>query len=110
MLQTYLEGEAERRTASSFLTMAEAGELGHWEIVQTMSKTVGEDDVAQLADWAVEIQREHFDGVRDSSVNSLRRRRAPTSNGGDLEIGFDGGVVAQALVTPGVVVEATDGA
>ena len=59
--------------------MAEAGELGHWEIVQTMSKTVGEDEVGQLADWAVEIQREHFDGVRDSSLNSLRKRRAASS-------------------------------
>ena len=48
--------------------MAEVGELGHWGIVQTMSKTVGEQEVARLADWAVEIQREHFDGVRDSSL------------------------------------------
>jgi hypothetical protein len=68
MLHTYLEGEYEALDGFEFLTMAEAGELGHWEIVQTMSQTVGEDEVVQLADWAVEIQREHFDGVRDSSL------------------------------------------
>jgi hypothetical protein len=33
-----------------------------------MSRIVGEDEVVQLADWAVEIQREHLDGVRDSSL------------------------------------------
>jgi hypothetical protein len=68
MLQTYLEGEEEALDGFEFLTMAEAGELGHWEIVQTMSKTVGEDEVTQLADWAVEIQREHVDGVRAGSL------------------------------------------
>jgi hypothetical protein len=68
MLRTYLADEEEALDGVEFLTMAEAGELGHWEIVQTMSKTVGEDEVTQLADWAVEIQRGHFDGVRESSL------------------------------------------
>src|SRR4051812_16825402 len=37
MMQTYLAGEDEALDGFEFLTMAEAGELGHWEIVKTMS-------------------------------------------------------------------------
>jgi len=68
MLQTYLGDEEEALDGFEFLTMAEAGELGHWEIVQTMSRTTGDEEVAQLADWAVEIQRKHVEGVRESSL------------------------------------------
>ena len=52
MRQTYLSGEEEALDGFEFLTMAEAGELGHWEIVQTMARTTGEDDAAELASWA----------------------------------------------------------
>src|SRR3954466_9634201 len=68
MMQTYLEGEEEALDGFEFLTMAEAGELGHWEIVKRMSDTIGEQDVGELADWAVGIQRKHFDTVRESSL------------------------------------------
>ena len=68
MREAYLEGEEEALDGFEFLTMAEAGELGHWEIVQTMATTLGEDTVSQLADWAVEVQRRHLDGVRASSL------------------------------------------
>ena len=39
MMKTYLEGEEEALDGFEFLSMAEAGELCHWEIVQTMSET-----------------------------------------------------------------------
>ena len=68
MMQTYLGGEEEALDGFEFLTMAEAGELGHWEIVQRMSQTLGESSVAELADWAVDVQRRHFDTVRESSL------------------------------------------
>jgi rubrerythrin len=68
MMQTYLAEETEALDGFEFLTMVEAGELGHWEIVQTMSDTLGEDRVKSLADWVVPIQREHCDAVRDSSL------------------------------------------
>ena len=44
MMKTYLEDEEEALDGFEFLTMAEAGELGHWEIVQTMAKTVGDQE------------------------------------------------------------------
>ncbi len=68
MMKTYLAGEDEARDGFEFLTMVEAGELGHWEIVQKMGETLGDQQVSTLADWAVGVQRKHFDGVRESSL------------------------------------------
>ena len=68
MREAYLEGEEEALDGFEFLTMAEAGEFGHWEIVQTMARTLGDDSVSELAGWAVEVQRRHFDGVRASGL------------------------------------------
>ena len=48
--------------------MTEAGELGHWEIVQRMAATVGDDEVEGLAAWAVEVQRRHFGEVRAAGL------------------------------------------
>ena len=51
-----------------FLSMAEAGELCHWEIVQTMAGALADDDVRALADWSVEIQRGHAEIVRTAAL------------------------------------------
>jgi hypothetical protein len=68
MMQTYLGGEEEALDGFEFLAMAEAGELCHWEIVQTMSEQIGAQDVQQLADWAVGVQRGHVETVRQASL------------------------------------------
>jgi hypothetical protein len=68
MMKTYLSGEDEALDGFEFLSMAEAGELCHWEIVQTMADTLSLDDVSELADWAVEIQRGHIETVRAASL------------------------------------------
>ena len=68
MMKTYLEGEEEALDGFEFLAMAEAGELGHWEIVQQMAATSGAADVRGLAAWAVRIQREHVERVRRASL------------------------------------------
>src|ERR687890_342730 len=68
MMQTYLAEEEEALDGFEFLSMAEAGELAHWEIVKTMSETVGEQQVTELADWAVGVQRKHFETVRETSL------------------------------------------
>jgi hypothetical protein len=69
MMETYLSGEDEALDGFEFLTMAEAGELGHWEIVQKMGQTLGESEVTELADWAVEVQRRHVETVREASLS-----------------------------------------
>jgi hypothetical protein len=68
MMQTYLAEEEEALDGFEFLTMAEAGELGHWEIVRTMSETIGEQQVTELAQWAVGVQRKHLETVRETSL------------------------------------------
>jgi hypothetical protein len=68
MMQTYLGGEEEALDGFEFLSMAEAGELCHWEIVETMSATIDASDVNELATWAVGVQREHVETVRRGSL------------------------------------------
>ena len=68
MMKTYLGGEEEALDGFEFLSMAEAGELCHWEIVQKMSETLGDQQVNQLAAWAVPIQRDHIVTVRVASL------------------------------------------
>ena len=68
MMSTYLSGEEEALDGFEFLTMAEAGELGHWEIVEQMSEAIDESDVQRLATWAVGVQREHVEAVRRASL------------------------------------------
>lgn len=68
MMRTYLAGEDEALDGFEFLSMAEAGELCHWEIVQTMAGTLSLGDVSELADWAVEVQRGHVETVRGASL------------------------------------------
>src|SRR4051794_22569808 len=68
MMKTYLAGEDEALDGFEFLSMAEAGELAHWEIVQKMAETVGETDTKDLADWAVPIQRGHIETVRSATL------------------------------------------
>lgn len=68
MMKTYLAEEEEALDGFEFLSMAEAGELCHWEIVETMSDRLGEASVKDLATWAVGVQRSHVEAVRDASL------------------------------------------
>jgi outer membrane protein TolC len=68
MMGTYLGDEEEALDGFEFLSMAEAGELCHWEIVETMSEKLGETAVHELATWAVGVQREHVATVREASL------------------------------------------
>jgi hypothetical protein len=68
MMKTYLEGEEEALDGFEFLSMSEAGELCHWEIVETMAEKVGATDVHELARWAVGVQRKHVEVVREASL------------------------------------------
>ncbi len=68
MMQTYLGGEEEALDGFEFLSMAEAAELCHWEIVETMADALGLGEVRELAGWAVGVQRTHVDAVRRASL------------------------------------------
>ena len=68
MMQAYLADEEEALDGFEFLFMAEAGELGHWEIVKAMSDELGDAAAGDLAEWAVAVQHTHVAGVRESSL------------------------------------------
>jgi len=68
MMKTYLGGEEEALDGFEFLSMAEAGELCHWEIVDTMAGALGEERVRELSSWAVDVQRGHVETVRRASL------------------------------------------
>jgi hypothetical protein len=68
MMKTYLADEEEALDGFEFLSMAEAGELCHWEIVEVMSQKLGETAVHDLATWSVGVQREHVATVREASL------------------------------------------
>jgi hypothetical protein len=67
MMQTYLEGEDEALDGFEFLTMAEAGEVGHWKIVAKLNEKAGIAALEQLTQWALPIQERHLeDALRGS--------------------------------------------
>ena len=76
MMKTYLADEEEALDGFEFLSMAEAGELCHWEIVQTMARETGDADVQALADWAVPVQRAHVETVREASLALAKEEAA----------------------------------
>ncbi len=68
MMRTYLGNDADALDGFEFLTMAEAGEVGHWSIVQTMAKRAGDRETLDLADWAMPIQERHLQAVQKGSL------------------------------------------
>jgi hypothetical protein len=68
MMKTYLDQASDALDGFEFLTMAEAGEVGHWEILDTLNKRAGKAEVGELVDWALPIQKRHLDTVRKASL------------------------------------------
>jgi hypothetical protein len=68
MMKTYLGGEEEALDGFEFLSMAEAGELCHWEIVGVMAEKIDEREAKRLAEWAVPVQRSHVETVRRAAL------------------------------------------
>jgi hypothetical protein len=68
MMGIYLGEDSDELDGFEFLTMAEAGELGHWQIVREMSRRTGADDARSLAEWAIPIQERHEQLVRRTSL------------------------------------------
>ncbi len=68
MMKTYLDGASDPLDGFEFLTMAEAGEVGHWEILATLAERAGRSDVTDLTAWALPIQQRHLETVRNTSL------------------------------------------
>jgi hypothetical protein len=68
MMSTYLGGDSDGLDGFEFLTMAEAGEVGHWAVLGKLNESAGEDGVAELVEWALPIQERHFSTAKDCSL------------------------------------------
>jgi hypothetical protein len=67
MMRTYLGPDAEGLDGFEFLTMAEAGEVGHWEVLGVLGEKARDSRVNELVEWATPIQERHFQLVREGS-------------------------------------------
>jgi hypothetical protein len=68
MMSTYLGDDADALDGFEFLIMAEAGELGHVEIVRKMSQKAGNREAKELANWAYGVQKKHFEMTRKAAL------------------------------------------
>jgi hypothetical protein len=68
MMRTYLGADADGLDGFEFLTMAEAGEVGHWEVLGVLGEKAGKPEVQELVQWATPIQQRHFETARQGSL------------------------------------------
>jgi hypothetical protein len=68
MMRTYLGEDSDELDGFEFLIMAEAGEVGHWAILDKLNESAGEQRVGELIEWALPIQERHLTSVRDGSL------------------------------------------
>jgi DNA-directed RNA polymerase beta' subunit len=68
MLSTYIDEEADALDGFEFLTMAEAGEVGHWKVLRQMAESAGRQEIMDLIEWALPIQERHFAEAQATSL------------------------------------------
>ena len=68
MMQTYLGGDADALDGFEFLTMAEAGEVGHCAILGKLNERARHPGVQELVEWATPIQERHFQETLQGSL------------------------------------------
>jgi hypothetical protein len=68
MMQDYLDRASDGLDGFEFLTMAEAGEVGHWEILKTLNERARHAGVQELVEWGIPIQQRHFEDARQGSL------------------------------------------
>jgi hypothetical protein len=68
MMSTYLGDDADGLDGLEFMTMAEAGELGHVAIVGKLNERAGEAEVQEFVEWALPIQERHFQTTKEAAL------------------------------------------
>lgn len=66
-MKTYLE-DADALDGLEFLSMAEAGEMAHCEILTTLNAKAEDPDIAAVLRFALPIQQAHVNAVREHSL------------------------------------------
>jgi hypothetical protein len=68
MMSTYLGDDADGLDGLEFLTMAEAGEVGHWQVLDAMNQRAGNSQLQQVIEWVTPIQERHFQETLQGSL------------------------------------------
>jgi len=68
MMRTYLGDDADALDGFEFLTMAEAAEVGHWQIVGKMNERANLPRLQELVQWVTPIQQRHFEQSLQGSL------------------------------------------
>jgi hypothetical protein len=68
MMRTYLGDDADELDGFEFLTMAEAAEVGHWQIVGKMNERANLPGLQELVQWVTPIQQRHFEQSLEGSL------------------------------------------
>jgi len=68
MMETYLGDDSDGLDGFEFLTMAEAGEVGHWAVLGKLNEKAGEAPISELVEWALPIQERHFSTVKECAL------------------------------------------
>jgi hypothetical protein len=68
MMKTYLGPDSDGLDGFEFMTMAEAGEVGHWAVLGKLNEKANEQNVGELVQWALPIQERHFETVKDCAM------------------------------------------
>jgi len=68
MMDTYLGDDADELDGFEFLVMAEAGEVGHWKILDTLNERAGIAAVRELTAFAIPVQDRHEQLTRQTAL------------------------------------------
>jgi hypothetical protein len=68
MMKIYLDRKSDGLDGFEFLTMGEAGEVGHWQVLGELGRQSGHREVRELVRWGLPIQRRHLKDVQAGTV------------------------------------------
>jgi hypothetical protein len=68
MLSTYLDDESDALDGFEFLTMAEAGEVGHWSVLETLNQRARDAAISDYVEWGLPIQERHFQEAQQATA------------------------------------------
>jgi hypothetical protein len=80
MMSDYLERGSDGLDGFEFLTMAEAGEVGHWAVLGELNKKARNPQIRDLVRWQLPIQRQHLKNAQQGCL-ALAAKEDPDETG-----------------------------
>jgi hypothetical protein len=80
MMKDYLGRDSDGLDGFEFLTMAEAGEVGHWTVLGELNKKAKDPEIRELVRWQLPIQRQHLKAAQAALVQ-LAAQEDPDETG-----------------------------